>query len=255
MERKISQVIDFLAIGPDNNLFYRHRFVVDNPIAIAEPAGRVEVGRALEALVREFEGNDAVKRHSEDTPVQLGELDKCVPAAVEQANKQRVQGHRRLRHFASITTVSRLNANSHLHGLDEPVQELALGRDGLQDDAVVHALALREFKVHGHRGQHPVLDGTLLQDLLVVDVVPEAVLLVALDDDPEHVQDGVAMAVEGRPGDGHALAHVRPHPKVVDFLEGQFPAAMDDVHQPDVLFVEVVGFHRGSIVYGQGHTS
>ena len=123
------------------------------------------------------------------------------------------------------------------------MQILSIGWNGLQHDAVMHTLVFCKDAVHRHRGEHPVLDGILLQHIGIVDVIAESVLLVALDDDAEHVQNSITVAVEGAAGNGHALARLRLKPATVDLFERYLPGLVDGVYQPDVFLKECVRFH------------
>ena len=89
----------------------------------------------------------------------------------------------------------------------------------LQYDPVVHALVLRQHCVDRHRGEHPVLDGLLFQDFLVVDEVTEPILAVAVDDDAEHILDGIAVPVEGAASQGNPFANLGLQPKLVDLAK------------------------------------
>ena len=99
--------------------------------------------------------------------------------------------------------------------------------------------------VHRHCGEHPVLDGILFQHIGIVDIVPESVLLVALDDYAEDIQNGIPVAVERAAGNGNALAQFILQPAFVDLFERDSVLCLvDGVYQPDVLLKECVGLHN-----------
>jgi len=108
----------------------------------------------------------------------------------------------------------------------------------------MHTLVLREDAIHRHGRKHPVLDGIFLQHIGIVNVVPEAIPLVAFDDDAEDVQNGVPVAVERTPCYGDTLARFRLEPALVDLLQRDaILCLVDGVHQPDVLLKKCVGLH------------
>ena len=121
---------------------------------------------------------------------------------------------------------------------------LAVGRNRLQQDSVVHAFAFTEDVVYGQSGQHPVLYGILVKHFLVADVVLEPVFLVALDIDAEHILNGVLMPVECAAGQAYALAHLGFQPLPVDFPERDSVRPMNDVHKPDIFLKQCVGSHN-----------
>ena len=126
---------------------------------------------------------------------------------------------------------------------DEAVQMLAIGGDALKEDAVVHAAALGKHVVDREGREHPVLYGFFGEHLGIADVVAVSALLLAIDDDAKHVDDIVAVAVEGAAGHGNAAAHLGLHPVLVDLLEGEALVAVDGVDEPDVFSEEGGGFH------------
>ena len=93
--------------------------------------------------------------------------------------------------------------------------------------------------------EHPVLQGVLGEHLGIGDMVSVAIALFAIDDDAKHVEDGIAVAVEGAACHGEPATHLGLHPVVVDLLEGEALMAVDGVDEPDVFFEEVGGLHGG----------
>ena len=104
-------------------------------------------------------------------------------------------------------------------------------------------LTLRQDTVDRQRREHPVLDGVLLQDIVVVDIVPESVLPVTFDDDAKHIQDGVTVPVKRTAGERNTFRHLRAQPSLVDFLQCQTAGPVDGVHEPNVFLEKGVGFH------------
>ena len=92
--------------------------------------------------------------------------------------------------------------------------------------------------------EHPVLYGLLGEHLGIAYVVAVAIPLVAIDDDAKHVEDGIAMAVEGAARHGEATTHLGLYPMLVDFLEGEALVAVYGVDEPNVFFEKGGGTHR-----------
>ena len=59
------------------------------------------------------------------------------------------------------------------------------------------------------------------EHLGIAYVVAVAILLVAIDDDAKHVEDGIAVAVEATARHGEAATHLGLHPMVVEPLGGE----------------------------------
>ena len=83
-------------------------------------------------------------------------------------------------------------------------------------------------------GEEPLADAVVAEHLLVADEVLVG-LLVAVDDDAEHVLNGVAMAVERRALQRVAVGHAIDDPFLVQFFEGQSAIGPERVDDPDVL--------------------
>jgi hypothetical protein len=61
---------------------------------------------------------------------------------------------------------------------------------------VLQSHVLVEHVAHTERREKPVLYAVLLQHLLVADIVSIPVLPVTIDNDTEHIENGITMAVE-----------------------------------------------------------
>jgi len=96
--------------------------------------------------------------------------------------------------------------------------------------------------MHGERGEEPLADAVVAEHLLVADEVLVG-LLVAVDDDAEHVLNGVAMAVERRALQRVAVGHAVDDPLLVQFFEGQSAIGPERVDDPDVLVKNLSRFH------------
>ena len=74
---------------------------------------------------------------------------------------------------------------------------------------------------------------------------PESVLLVALDDDAEDIQNRIPVSIECASGNGNPFTCIRFEPALVYFLQRDSVLRLvDGVYQPDVLLKECVGFHN-----------
>ena len=86
----------------------------------------------------------------------------------------------------------------------------------------------------GERGENPSCDAVVAEHLRIADVVLVG-LWFALDDDAEHVEDGVAMAVERRSWQRVTVGHAVVLPLLAEFLEGQPFIRPERIDDPDVL--------------------
>ena len=161
-------------------------------------------------------------------------MDDAVPALVGELNKVRI--HHSFSHFGfSVFAVHHLHPDTAFHGVDEFVQVL-FGRNGLQHNAVMHTFVVGDDAVLRLCGEHPVLVGILFQHFVIVDILPESVLLVELDVYAEDIQNGIPVAVERAAGNGNALAQFILQPAFVDLFERDSVLCLvDGVYQPDVL--------------------
>ncbi len=97
--------------------------------------------------------------------------------------------------------------------------------------------------MHGERRKKPLADAAVVeQHLRIADVVLIRLQL-AVDDDAEHVENGVAMAVERRALQRIAVGHTVVLPLLVQLLEGQFAIGPERVDDPDVLVEYLSRFH------------
>ena len=109
--------------------------------------------------------------------------------------------------------------------------------------AFLDGCAVAEHAVHGERGEEPPLNGAVAQRVFIADVVFVG-LLVALNDDAEHGEDGVAVAVERRALQGVAVGNSVGHPLLAQLLEGEFLVGSERVNNPDVLAEGLSSFHH-----------
>ena len=69
--------------------------------------------------------------------------------------------------------------------------------NAFQQDSVLQGHVLIQHIAHAKRRIQPVLHTVLLQNLFVLDEVLVSAFALAFYDDPEHVEDGISVAVEG----------------------------------------------------------
>ena len=94
----------------------------------------------------------------------------------------------------------------------------------------------------GERREEPPLYRIVAEHLWVTDEVTVGPGL-AVDDDAEHVEDGVTMAVERRALQRVALSHCVVLPLLVELLEGQTAMRLERIDDPDVLTEYLSWFH------------
>ena len=64
---------------------------------------------------------------------------------------------------------------------------------------------------------------------------PKRRSFIPTDYDPEHVQNGITMTVEGTARNWQPLTHIRIKPMPVNLIEGKFLVLVNGIHKPDVL--------------------
>ena len=138
-----------------------------------------------------------------------------------------------------------------LHRLNDHLQVVALRRDGLQQYAALEREALADDIVDGESREQPVLHGVLSEHIVVLDEIGVAVLLVASDDDAEHILDGDFMACEGGARNVHSFAHVGVQPSVVDFCQCDSLGPVYGVDEPNIRFEFVLCFHILELIFAQ----
>ena len=96
--------------------------------------------------------------------------------------------------------------------------------------------------MNGERGEDPALNTVIIQHLQVADVVLVG-LWFALDDDAEHIKDGIAMAVERRALQRIAIGHTVVLPLLIQLLERQSLIGPELIDDPDILVKYLSWFH------------
>ena len=112
----------------------------------------------------------------------------------------------------------------------------------LEHHVLLNRCAVGQHAVNGERGEDPTLDTVVVQYLGIADVVLVGPWF-ALDDDAEHVEDGVAVAVKRRSLQRIAVGHLVVLPLTADFLEGETFVRPERIDDPDVLAEDHCWFH------------
>ena len=134
-----------------------------------------------------------------------------------------------------------------LDGALDGVEILLTRRHVLQYNTVFDGGTIGQHTMHGERREEPLADEPLadaavVEHLRIADVVLIRLRL-AVDDNAEHVKNGVTMAVERRALQRIAVGHAVLLPLLVQLLEGQFTVGPERVDDPDVLVEYQSWFH------------
>ena len=129
-----------------------------------------------------------------------------------------------------------------LDGADDRLEVFLSRWRTLEHDVLLDRCAVGQHAVNGERGEDPTLDTVVVQYLGIADVVLVGPWF-ALDDDAEHIKDGVAMTVERRSLQRVAVGHLVVLPLPADFLEGQPFVRPERIDDPDVLAEDHCWFH------------
>lgn len=79
--------------------------------------------------------------------------------------------------------------------------------------------------------------------MTIAYIVLVIMVCVTLNDYSEYVFDGILMTKEGISGNRYPSAHVSIEPLSIYLTERNLASAVDNVHQPNVLFEERIRFH------------
>ena len=129
-----------------------------------------------------------------------------------------------------------------LDGADDSLKVFLARWRTLEHHVLLNRCAVGQHAVNGERGEYPSLNAVVVQHLGIADVVLVGPWF-ALDDDAEHIKDGVAMTVERRSLQRIAVGHLVVLPLTADFLEGETFVRPERVDDPDVLAEDHCWFH------------
>ena len=82
-----------------------------------------------------------------------------------------------------------------LDGADDGLEVFLARWRTLKHYVLLDRCAVGQHTMHGKRGEYPALDTVVVQHLRIADVVLVG-LWFTLDDDAEHIKDGIAVAIE-----------------------------------------------------------
>ena len=129
-----------------------------------------------------------------------------------------------------------------LDGADDRLEVFLSRCRTLKNHVLLDWCAVGQHAVNGERGEYPSLNAVVVQHFGIADVVLVGPWL-ALDDDAEHVEDGVAVAVKRRSLQRIAVGHLVVLPLTADFLEGETFVRPERINDPDVLAEDHCWFH------------
>ena len=131
-------------------------------------------------------------------------------------------------------------------GTDDGLEVFLASGHVLEHHVLLNRGTVGQHTVYGEGGEEPSLDAAVSEHLRVEDIVLVGPGI-ALDDDAEHVEDGVAMAVERRSYQRIAVCHPIVLPLPADFLKRESPMRLERVDDPDVLVEYLSWFHAAKI--------
>lgn len=257
MEREVAEVVTLQSVDAQTDALGGSAVASHDAETFAEEALGVEVAAHLEVGVGERHLLDAVEGvDNEGAGVArrcaVREMGKEVPTLVEEFEAVGLDvdfGDG----VAAVATVANDDTHLFLHGVDNGLQVVVAG-NLLEHDAVLDGEALANDVVDGQRGEHPVLDGVFVQQVFVLDEVAVVVAAVAVDEDAEDGEYGVAVTVEGGARQLGAVAHLGLEPFLLNLWEGDTSCPTDGADYPDVFF-EQGGCGHGALLLYDGVVS
>ena len=219
--------VGHLAVGLQHDVLHG-RAVGHRAEVFGEVSGRREAGRATETRVGDLGREHTIERIDRHALMIVGQH---VPPLAEQLDGVGVDGLRV--RLAAEFLIPHRDGSRLADGLQDHGQELVARRHVLEDDAVLDGRALPERQAGGERRELPLLRLVALNLVRVADKI--AVLLVALDNESEHVEDVVTIFVEAAAWQGIALGNLFRHPEFVHVAERQLPILPENVHDPDTM--------------------
>ena len=163
-----------------------------------------------------------------------------IPPLTEQL--QRIGVHRLLVCLATEALIAYADTAVQLDGIDDRRQVLLTRRHILQQDAVLHRRTVRECHVHCQRRHQPLLYAAVGKHAVIGDMIHVGALP-TFDDNAEHIEDGITVAVERCTRQRVALCHLVSHPTLVDLLERHPLVPLQRRQQPRILMEYIRLFH------------
>ena len=112
----------------------------------------------------------------------------------------------------------------------------------LQHHSFPYRSTVRQDAMHCQRPIHPSPNAVFVQLVRVANVISVRPRLTG-NDDAEHIQDSVTMAVERRPLQHVAISYAILYPSAVQLIQRQSPAPPERIHNPDILVKNNRRFH------------
>ena len=135
-----------------------------------------------------------------------------------------------------------------LDGLDDGLKVFLTSRHILKQDTFAQVGAIRKHGVDGQGREHPSLDAFVVEYLGIGDIIFVTTIEVALNDDAEHADDGVLMAIERGTCQRTAFDHLIFHPQIINLFEREVLILAQRIDEPDILLENLCWFHAAKIV-------
>ena len=238
VQRQAAQVFGRIVVGTDYDVGQRDIDSIDAEILREIILGR-EVVRHLKGLVGQFQHGHAVVEGI-DAHLVLIVQGQQIPALIEALQDVRADGL-----LVALVSVKLVIAHAQtvvlLHGANDGLQELLTRWRTLQNDATADRSTVRQCRADSQRGEHPTLDRVIIDHLGIGNIV-FVCLRLTVDNDAEHVEDGVLVAIERSAVEGFAAYHIVLHPQVVNLFEREPLVLAQRIDEPDVLLEILAGF-------------
>ena len=218
VQRQVAQCELLAAEGAQHDALGLGAVAHYHAVALAEEVLGIEILVDGEGLGGDGGLKNAVE--GEDAVLTVGKPSEEVPSLVKEL--QTVGCHDvALGLVGKVAAVVELHAAVTSHGLQNLLQQPAVGGDVFQEYALLHAETPADDVADGEGRQEPVLHAVLLQHMLVAYIITVRVMGVALYEEAKHLLDGILMAQEGGARHGQPTAHLLLYPQFVELAEGE----------------------------------
>ena len=190
VEGQGAQVVGRPVVGADHYMRQR-RFVRQYTIVFRKIALRRKIGRYFKGLVRQFSLRHAVE--GVDAHLVVLRPRQQIPSPLRQLEGIRTNGFLVALGLKFLVTHAQTVVG--LDGTNDGVEVFLTLRHAFQDKAFLDGGTVGQHAVDSKRREEPPLDAVVAEYFFITDVVLIR-LEIAVDDDAEHVENGVAMAVE-----------------------------------------------------------
>ena len=242
VQGQCAQVVGRKVVGTNHDV--SHRLIEGQHTIIIREIGLCrEVGWQLEGFLSEFGHRHTVERIGAHAVVcQRNE----VPALAVQPEDIGADGL-----FVALgpkLLIADAQAAVGLDGAKDGLLEFLTCRHVLQHDTVFHRGAIGQHAMHAECGVKPSLDAVVGQNLLIANVILIGSGL-AVDDNTEHVDDVITIAIKRGALQWFAVAHVVVLPFLLYVSEGQALVSPEGVDDPDILVEFDCWFHACKDTY------